>query len=100
MEEQQSLLAENYEVFSDGCIEKPKEQSKSENVSRFVNPFFCSEVDGKEEITSPSDPISASLSLLKENEDETENSSGSESDISDMSDYFVTPTLRPAVNAG
>lgn len=77
--------------------------SKPTKISRFVNPFFSrSDADNKEDEdrSTPSDPISASLSLMKDNTNEEDSSSESESDLSDISDYLVQPVLRPALTTG
>ncbi|CAK8676205.1 unnamed protein product [Clavelina lepadiformis] len=95
LEEQQVLLAENYEVFTEDWNEKP-----SDKISRFVNPFFSSSNKDPEDDDNvepfKSAAIAASLSLMSSQIKE-EHTTSDEDDESCDEDYylFVRPLPSP-----
>jgi len=97
LEEQQNILAENFDVFTDSWQEK---QSNEAKISRFVNPALNVESassGGDDEVDSGKiDPISASFSLMRES------SSADESDESDDNDsgYSRPTSLLPLPKSG
>ena len=90
LEEQQSLLAENYEVFTEEW------DGKSEKVTRIVNPGFANSEELQEENSNESLTLSpvieASLSLLDSN---ARKDSSSSSASGSSSEDDVRPILRP-----